>query len=50
MADGKLEPRVGKPKLRSGPNWNPLLCTLWEDAGPDIPILRQATAEYAKLQ
>jgi hypothetical protein len=23
--------------------------TLWKDADPDIPILRQATAEYAKL-
>ncbi|HEX8817120.1 MAG TPA: tetratricopeptide repeat protein, partial [Terriglobales bacterium] len=24
--------------------------TLWKDADPDIPILKQATAEYAKLQ
>jgi tetratricopeptide (TPR) repeat protein len=24
--------------------------TLWKDADPDIPILRQAQAEYAKLQ
>jgi hypothetical protein len=23
---------------------------LWKDADPDIPILRQANAEYAKLQ
>jgi tetratricopeptide (TPR) repeat protein len=23
---------------------------LWKDADPDIPILKQATAEYAKLQ
>ena len=23
--------------------------TLWKDADPDIPILRQAKAEYAKL-
>ncbi len=23
--------------------------TLWKDADPDIPILKQATAEYAKL-
>jgi hypothetical protein len=23
--------------------------TLWKDADPDIPILRQATAEYKKL-
>jgi hypothetical protein len=24
--------------------------TLWKDAGPDIPILKQARAEYAPLQ
>ena len=24
--------------------------TLWEDADPDIPILKQAKAEYARLQ
>jgi eukaryotic-like serine/threonine-protein kinase len=24
--------------------------TLWKDADPDIPILKQAEAEYAKLQ
>jgi hypothetical protein len=24
--------------------------TLWKDADPDIPILRQAKAEYAKLE
>ena len=24
--------------------------TLWKSADPDIPILKQATAEYAKLQ
>jgi hypothetical protein len=23
---------------------------LWEDADPDIPILKQAEVEYAKLQ
>jgi eukaryotic-like serine/threonine-protein kinase len=23
---------------------------LWKDAGPDIPILKQAKAEYTKLQ
>jgi len=23
---------------------------LWKDANPDIPILREAKAEYAKLQ
>ena len=39
MADGKLEPRTGKPKLRSGANWHPILCTLWTRRRPDIPIL-----------
>jgi eukaryotic-like serine/threonine-protein kinase len=24
--------------------------TLWKDANPDIPILKEAKAEYAKLQ
>jgi hypothetical protein len=24
--------------------------SLWKDADPDIPILKQANAEYAKLQ
>jgi hypothetical protein len=24
--------------------------TLWKDADPDIPILKQAKTEYAKLQ
>jgi eukaryotic-like serine/threonine-protein kinase len=24
--------------------------TLWKDADPDIPILQEAKAEYAKLQ
>jgi len=24
--------------------------TLWKDAEPDIPILKEAKAEYAKLQ
>jgi cytochrome c-type biogenesis protein CcmH/NrfG len=24
--------------------------TLWKDADPDIPILREAKAEYTKLQ
>jgi len=24
--------------------------TLWKDADPDIPILKEANAEYAKLQ
>ena len=27
-----------------------LFLTLWKDADPDIPILKQAKSEYAKLQ
>jgi hypothetical protein len=26
------------------------ITALWKDADPDIPILKQAKAEYAKLQ
>jgi hypothetical protein len=26
------------------------LCATWKDADPDIPILKEAKAEYAKLQ
>jgi hypothetical protein len=28
----------------------PAFLTLWKDADPDIPILKQAKAEYAELQ
>jgi hypothetical protein len=28
----------------------PDFLTLWKDADPDIPILKQAKAEYGKLQ
>jgi hypothetical protein len=31
---------------RSGPR----LLRVWKDADPDIPIYKQAKAEYAKLQ
>ena len=34
-----------KPKLRIRTSF-----ALWKDADPDIPILKQAKAEYAKLQ
>jgi len=27
-----------------------LSCALWKNADPDIPILKQAKAEYAKLK
>jgi hypothetical protein len=29
---------------------HPDLSPLWKDADPDIPILKEAKAEYAKLQ
>jgi eukaryotic-like serine/threonine-protein kinase len=29
---------------------NQALFALWKDADPDIPILKEAKAEYAKLQ
>jgi eukaryotic-like serine/threonine-protein kinase len=35
-------------KSNFGKSWSFL--TLWKDADPDIPILKQAKAEYAKLQ
>jgi len=36
-----LRPASGKAEVSS---------TLWKDADPDIPILKEAKAEYAKLQ
>jgi hypothetical protein len=36
-------------KLISGDSYQDFL-TLWKDADPDIPILKEAKAEYAKLQ
>ena len=27
-----------------------IFLTVWKDAAPDIPVLKQAKAEYAKLQ
>ena len=48
MADGP-EPRSGKPKLRGG-RIGSVSLLLWKDADPDIPILKQAKAEYAKLR
>jgi hypothetical protein len=34
---------------KSAPGYQDFL-TLWKDADSDIPILKQAKAEYAKLQ
>ena len=35
--------------LKSGAAYRELF-TIWKDADPDIPILKEAKAEYAKLQ
>jgi hypothetical protein len=37
------------PRVRSLAAYKDFL-TLWKDADPEIPILKQAKAEYAKLQ
>jgi eukaryotic-like serine/threonine-protein kinase len=36
-----------KPKARAAYEG---FFTLWKDADPDVPVLREAKAEYAKLQ
>ena len=36
-------------KTKAGAAYQDFL-TLWKDADPDLPILKQAKAEYAKLQ
>jgi len=41
--------RLGKPPTSLLAAYKDFL-TLWRDADPDIPILKQAKAEYAKLQ
>jgi eukaryotic-like serine/threonine-protein kinase len=35
--------------LKAGEKYQDFLA-LWKDADPDIPILKEAKAEYAKLQ
>jgi hypothetical protein len=35
--------------LKSGAAYRELF-TLWKDADPDVPILKEAEAEYAKLR
>ena len=37
-------------RFRKSPRCLSDFLTLWKDADPDIPILKQAKAEYAKLQ
>jgi hypothetical protein len=38
------------PTIRGGRRRDVRTLSLWMDADPDIPILKQAKAEYAKLQ
>ena len=47
--------QLGRALVLSGDNTKAKIAyqdflTLWKDADPDIPILKQAKAEYAKLQ
>ena len=39
-----------RPAAKGGPFHLQDFLTLWKDADPDIPILKEAKAEYAKLQ
>ena len=41
------KPAAGRMASRVACN---TLFTLWKDADPDIPILKEAKAEYSKLQ
>jgi hypothetical protein len=47
-ADGRERMPMLPASVRSPPTKDFL--TLWKDADPDIPILKQAKAEYARLQ
>ena len=43
------EMRARRSRVRALAAYKDFL-TLWKDADPDIPILKEAKAEYAKLQ
>ena len=43
------EPDANAARVRALAAYNDFL-TLWKDADPDVPILKQAKSEYAKLQ
>jgi hypothetical protein len=45
---GRALVRLGKKDKARSAYQNFL--TLWKDADPDIPVLKQAKAEFAKLQ
>jgi hypothetical protein len=47
VGDGAQQAVFG-PRLR--PNCGKREGSLWKDADPDIPILKEAKAEYAKLK
>jgi hypothetical protein len=47
----RLNTRKALPQLcLTGPRCLKDFLTLWKDADPDFPILKEAKAEYAKLQ
>jgi hypothetical protein len=41
---------AGAPAAKAQEKKPNILVALWKDADPDIPILKEAKAEYAKLQ
>jgi hypothetical protein len=49
ILDGIMN-RAPVAPVRSGHRGSVHRLTLWKDADPDIPILKEAKAEYAKLQ
>jgi hypothetical protein len=48
LQHGRSQAMVGE-KGKAGAAYDDFL-TLWKDADPDIPSLKQAKAEYAKLE
>ena len=56
MASWSVVPWYRLVKLTSSSDGDPACVdqnerdTLWKDADPDVPILKEAKAEYAKLQ
>jgi hypothetical protein len=45
----RISPGADAARIRALAAYKDFLA-LWKDADPDIPILKQAQAEYAKLQ
>jgi hypothetical protein len=46
---GFISGRTGRYWFKARAAYNDFL-TLWKDVDPDIPVLKQAKAEYRKLQ